>query len=141
MNQSLTCTTLRCDSPKFNTNPMPRRVEMSQSVSVSPDPAELLATTAKGAAGHAEPEVFFEVARGAVRQACERAVGEELRLQERKKNRKRCKGIPEVGMWPVASCWRVRVCSQGRNSSSHAFTSDCRAEDIDCITESTRDLT
>lgn len=67
MNQSLTRTTLRCDSPKFNTNPMPRRVEMSQSVSVSPDPAELLATTAKGAAGHAEPEIFLEVARGAVR--------------------------------------------------------------------------
>lgn len=33
----------------------------------------------------------------------------------------------------IGLCWRVSVCSQGTISISHDFTSDWRAEDMDCI--------
>jgi hypothetical protein len=42
----------------------------------------------------------------------------------------------------AAACWaRVRVCSQGRISSSQAFTSDWRADDMAERTPSMRGLT
>lgn len=43
-------------------------------------------------------------------------------------------------MGPETICSMVRVCSHGFISSSHALTSDWRADDMDCITPSMRDL-
>ena len=43
-------------------------------------------------------------------------------------------------MGPETICSMVRVCSHGFISSSHALTSDWRAEDMDCIIPSIRDL-
>ena len=47
---------------------------------------------------------------------------------------------PEDCIGPETNCSMVRVCSHGFISSSHAFTSDWRAEDMDCIIPSIRDL-
>ena len=47
---------------------------------------------------------------------------------------------PEDCMGPETNCSMVRVCSHGFISSSHALTSDWRAEDMDCIIPSIRDL-
>lgn len=47
---------------------------------------------------------------------------------------------PDACIGPDTNCSRVRVCSHGFISSSHALTSDWRADDMDCITPSTRDL-
>ena len=47
---------------------------------------------------------------------------------------------PEDCMGPETNCSMVRVCSHGFISSSHALTSDWRAEDMDCIIPSIRNL-
>lgn len=42
--------------------------------------------------------------------------------------------VPDSKIGPIDSCCNVKVCSQTVISSSQAFTSDWRAEDMDCIT-------
>ena len=51
---------------------------------------------------------------------------------------RKLRNVPEGWIWPVANCSSINVCSQAAISSSQAFTSDCLADERDCMTPSTR---
>ena len=130
-----TCTTFGCDCAQLNANRMLGLLEVLQAMPIPADPTKLLTTAAKRATSQTQPEVLLEVALRAVRQACD--------------NRSRVNDVieligghaPEAAMGPVACCSSMRVCSHAANSSSHAFTSDCRADERECITPVMSDWT
>src|ERR1700722_11368053 len=103
---------------------------MLQGMSVANEAANLLTTTAERSASHAEPQVFFQVTLLAMCKSCFRQISTTSKMVS--------SDWPEEGIGPLAICCRVRVCSHATISSSQDFTTDWRAEDMDCMTPSTR---